>query len=141
LLRPQTVKLFFASLYEKVWFILHYKYPNNQSVNYIYQKFHEMNGFVKLRAISKLSFLIHWPSSLASNFRLKVNVPVLFSSMHVTSYWFQLEFGASPLIGSVYYLWFGVGGGGISHLLPLNIYMAPLSQQQNSHDPPQEKTI
>jgi hypothetical protein len=28
------------------------------------------------------------------------------------------------------------GGGGISHLFPLIIYMTSLWQQQNSHDPP-----
>jgi hypothetical protein len=32
-------------------FIVHYKYSNYL----IYQKFHDMNGYVKLRAVSKLS--------------------------------------------------------------------------------------
>ena len=45
-------------LYENVLFILHYKYPNN--LYSIYRKFHEMNRFVKLIAVSKLStFFIH----------------------------------------------------------------------------------
>jgi hypothetical protein len=38
-------------------FILHYKYCT-QTV-YIYQKFHDMSGFVKLRAVSKLSTFLY----------------------------------------------------------------------------------
>ena len=40
-----------------ILFILHYKYPNNlQYIHQIFQEiFHEMNGFGKLRDISKLS--------------------------------------------------------------------------------------
>ena len=40
-------------LYEIFLFILHY--ISTQTV-YIYQKFHDTNKFVKLRAVSKLSF-------------------------------------------------------------------------------------
>ena len=46
-------------LYENFLFILHYKYPNN--IPYIYKKFHETNGFVKLGAVSKLStFFVYY---------------------------------------------------------------------------------
>jgi hypothetical protein len=43
-------------IYENVLLILYYKYQNNL---YIYQKFHEINGFTKLRAVSKLSIFLY----------------------------------------------------------------------------------
>ena len=48
---------------------------------------------------------------------------------------------ARGILESVHFLWFEGGGGGISHLLPLNIYMTPPPPSGNSsHMTPQEKT-
>jgi hypothetical protein len=52
-------------LYENFLFILHYKYPDNLYLS----KIHEMNGFVKLRAVSKLSTFFIYPSH-----RIKIHI-------------------------------------------------------------------